>query len=228
MTPTKSCSVSRLAALLAILFASACAGPEPAPQGWNAPYPEMTEALRLQGDVARGEAAFVICQGCHRVGALGRVDGSYPRLAGQHATVLIKQLVDVRSGRRSNPKMLPFADHLALTTQEVADIAAYLERLPVPPDNGRGPGQQLERGAKLYAADCATCHGAHGEGRAERYFPRLAGQHYRYLLREGRMIRDGTRRNANPDMVSAIGNYSDEEIDVVSDYVSRLPVAPAR
>jgi cytochrome c553 len=222
VTTTKSCRI----ALLALLLASACAGP--ALQGWNAPYPEMTEARRLQGDIARGEAAFVICQGCHRVGALGRVDGSYPRLAGQHATVLVKQLVDVRSGRRSNPKMLPFADHLALTTQEVADIAAYLERLPVPPDNGRGPGEQLERGAKLYAADCATCHGAHGEGRADRYYPRLAGQHYRYLLREGRMIRDGTRRNANPDMVNAIRNYGDEEIDLVSDYVSRLPVAPAR
>jgi cytochrome c553 len=219
---------SRRIALLAILFASACAGPETVPQGWNAPYPEMTEALRLQGDVARGEAAFVICQGCHRVGALGRVDGSYPRLAGQHATVVIKQLVDVRSGRRSNPKMLPFADHLALTTQEVVDIAAYLERLPMPPDNGRGPGEQLDRGAKLYAADCATCHGAGGEGRADRYFPRLAGQHYRYLLREGRMIRDGTRRNANPEMVNAIRNYSDEDIGLVSDYVSRLPVAPAR
>lgn len=224
MTPMNSCRI----VLLAVLFASACAGPEPALPGWNTPYPEMTEALRLTGDPVRGEAAFVICQGCHRVGALGRVDGSYPRLAGQHATVLIKQLVDVRSGRRSNPKMLPFADHMVLTTQEVTDIAAYLERLPVPPDNGRGPGEQLDRGAKLYAADCATCHGTNGEGRADRYFPRLAGQHYRYLLREGRMIRDGTRRNANPEMVNAIRNYSDEDIDLVSDYVSRLPVAPAR
>lgn len=224
MTPMNSCRI----VLLAVLFASACAGPEPALPGWSAPYPEMTEALRLTGDPVRGEAAFVICQGCHRVGALGRVDGSYPRLAGQHATVLIKQLVDVRSGRRSNPKMLPFADHMVLTTQEVTDIAAYLERLPVPPDNGRGPGEQLDRGAKLYAADCATCHGTNGEGRADRYFPRLAGQHYRYLLREGRMIRDGTRRNANPEMVNAIRNYSDEDIDLVSDYVSRLPVAPAR
>lgn len=224
MTPKDSCRI----ALLTMLVATACAGPEPVQPGWNSPYPEMTQTLRLKGDVARGEAAFVICQGCHRVGALGRADGSYPRLAGQHATVLIKQLVDVRSGRRSNPKMLPFADHMALSTQEVADIAAYLERLPVPPDNGRGPGEQLDRGAKLYAADCASCHGDGGEGRADRYFPRLAGQHYRYLLREGRMIRDGTRRNANPDMVNAIRNYSDEDIDAVADYASRLPGVPGR
>lgn len=199
-----------------------------APGDWNAPYPEKTEALALKGDLARGEAAFVICQGCHRVGALGRADGSYPRLAGQHATVLIKQLSDVRSGRRNNPKMLPFADHQSLSVQDIADIAAFLQQLPVPPDQGQGDGSDLLRGGKLYEKDCATCHGARGEGKAERFYPRLSGQHYRYLLRESRMIRNGERRNANPDMADAIRAYSDEELAAVADYISRLPVTPAR
>lgn len=214
----------RLPVTLFALFGSTlvCADP---PREWNEPYAEKTEALGMRGDVVRGEAAFVICQGCHRVGALGRADGSYPRLAGQHATVLVKQLADVRSGRRNNPKMLPFADHLALTTQEMVDIAAYLQQLPVPPDNGRGAGDMLARGERLYLADCATCHGEHGEGKADRFFPRLAGQHYRYLLREGRMIRDGERRNANPDMVAAIEGYSDEDIAAVSDFIARLPLS---
>jgi cytochrome c553 len=39
------------------------------------------------------------------------------------------------------------------------------------------------------------------------------------------MIRDGQRRNTNPDMVGAIKNYSDEEITAVADYMSRLPVS---
>lgn len=212
--------------LLGLLLASfgslALAAP---PSGeWNAPYAEKTEALALKGDSARGEAAFVICQGCHRVGALGRADGSYPRLAGQHATVLIKQLSDVRSGRRNNPKMLPFADHQSLSVQEIADIAAYLQALPVPADQGQGDGADLTRGAKLYAADCATCHGARGEGNADKFYPRVSGQHYRYLLRETRMIRDGERRNSNPEMVEVIRKFSDEEIAAVSDYMSRLPV----
>ncbi|MBS3935307.1 MAG: c-type cytochrome [Sulfuritalea sp.] len=196
------------------------------PGDWNAPYPEKTEALSLRGDAARGEAAFAICQGCHRVGATGRADGSYPRLAGQHATVLIKQLTDVRSGRRGNPKMLPFADHQVLSTQEIADIALYLQALPVTPDQGRGSGADVERGARLYAADCASCHGARGEGDAAKFYPRVAGQHYRYLLRESLLIRAGGRRNANPEMLRAIGGYGDEDIAAVSDYISRLPVAP--
>ena len=96
----------------------------PPPEAWNAPYPEKTAALAAKGDAARGASAFEICQGCHRVGALGRPDGSYPRLAGQHATVLIKQLTDVRSERRGNAKMLPFADHQALSVQPRDDVPA--------------------------------------------------------------------------------------------------------
>jgi cytochrome c553 len=195
-----------------------------APGDWNVPYPEKTEALAMKGDITRGEAAFVICQGCHRVGALGRVDGSYPRLAGQHASVLIKQLSDVRSGRRNNPKMLPFADHQSLSVQDIADIAAFLQALPVPADQGQGGGTDLARGGKLYAADCATCHGARGEGNADKFYPRVSGQHYRYLLRETRMIRDGERRNGNPEMIEAVRKFSDEDIAAVSDYMSRLPV----
>ena len=198
------------------------------PEQWNAPYAEKTEALRAQGDASRGEAAFVICQGCHRVGALGRSDGSYPRLAGQHATVLIKQLTDVRSGRRSNLKMLPFADHQSLSVQDIADIAAYLTALPVPADQGQGDGKALALGERLYVMDCASCHGPRGEGDPHRFYPRVAGQHYRYLLRENVLIRDGKRKNTNPDMVKAIRNYGEAEIEAVADYMSRLPGPPAR
>ena len=133
--------------LLAALGGSlALAGTPPEP--WNAPYAEKTAALSHKGDIARGAAAFEICQGCHRAGALGRADGSYPRLAGQHANVLVKQMADVRSGRRSNLKMLPFADHQALSVQDIADIAAYLQSLPVPPTQGQGPGTDLARTAR--------------------------------------------------------------------------------
>jgi cytochrome c553 len=196
-----------------------------APQeAWNQPYAEKTAALGLKGDIGRGELAFVICQGCHRVGALGRADGSYPRLAGQHVTVLIKQLTDVRSGRRSNPKMLPFADHQALSVQDIADIAAYLQALPAAADQGRGSGVDLARGSQLYERDCLVCHGRQGEGKADSFYPKVAGQHYIYLLREGSMIRDGKRSNAHPDMIDVVKKYSDADMDAVSDYMSRLPV----
>ncbi len=133
-------------------------------------------------------------------------------------------MTDVRAGRRSNPKMLPFIDKHAITPQEIADIAVYLQDLPVPDNNGKGPGNDLVRGKKLYENDCAACHGDKGEGNAGEFYPRVSGQHYAYLLREAKDIRDGIRLNANPKMMRNIKSYSDADIAAVSDYMSRFPV----
>ena len=189
---------------------------------WNEMQSEKLQALRAKGDPQRGSIAFEVCQGCHRAGALGRVDGSYPRLAGQHDTVLIKQMTDVRAGHRDNPRMLPFADKHVISPQDIADIAVYLRGLPVPPDNGKGPGEDLDRAKKLYEADCADCHGKQGEGINDKFFPRVSGQHYKYLLHESIAIRDGERRNTHPKMVRTIKGYSDADIKIVSDYMSRF------
>jgi len=94
----------------------------------------------------------------------------------------------------------------------------------VPASQGQGPGNSLARGKQLYERDCQVCHGRQGEGKADKFFPRVSGQHYQYLLREGGLIRDGKRRNAHPDMVQAISSYSDDDNAAVSDYMSRLPV----
>lgn len=198
------------------------------PAAWNEIKGEKLLTLRLKGDVPRGEEAFEICQGCHKSGATGSVTGTYPRLAGQHATVLIEQIDDIRSGRRANPKMKAFTHEQVITPQDVADIAAYLQALPIPPNIGKGPGTALVRGKELYDRDCATCHGDKGEGNGSKFYPLVAGQHYKYLLREARFIRDGERGNANPNMVKVIKGYSDADIEAVADYVSEMtpPVLP--
>lgn len=201
-------------------------GPAAAGSGghvWNELKGEKLQALELKGDPERGKEAFEICQGCHQRGATGSASGAYPRLAGQHATVLIEQMADIRSGERKNPRMEPFAGQHVLSTVDIADIAAYLQSLPIPPNLGTGPGNALPRGKSLYARDCATCHGDKGEGNARTFSPLLAGQHYKYLLREARLIRDDHRGNANPDMARVIKPYSDGDLEAVTDYVSRLP-----
>ncbi len=191
---------------------------------WNAWNPEKAQALAASGSRERGAQAFVICRGCHRVGALGRPDGSYPRLAGQHATVLIKQMTDVRAGRRTNPKMLPFVDEHELDVQQIADIAAYVQALPVPPTQGQGPGVGLERARQDYAEHCSACHGPTGKGDGAKFYPRVAGQHFKYLLREERMIRDGQRGNGHPRMVDAIAGQSDDDLSALADLMSRFPL----
>lgn len=190
---------------------------------WNEQTGEKVEILKLKGDVERGKLAYRVCQGCHKADGSGRTDGTYPQLAGQHATVLIKQMADVREGRRENPKMFPFAGKHAVDMQEIADIAVYLQSLPLPSGNGKGPGAGLERGKELYQKDCQICHGNNGEGNAKKFYPLVAGQHYKYMVRQLLEIRDGKRRNANPKMVKAMQNYADVDVAVMADYLSRLP-----
>ena len=190
---------------------------------WNEMRGEKLIALKAQGNALRGEIAFEVCQGCHDPDAGGEVDGSYPRLAGQHASVLIKQLTDVRAGLRDNQKMYPYAAEHVVTPQEIADIALYLQQLPSPDGIGLGPGDSLEQGKQIYQSQCATCHGEQGEGDSEQFYPRVAGQHYAYLLREARMIRDGQRRNAHPEMVDAVTDYNEQALSAVADYMARLP-----
>lgn len=192
---------------------------------WNEVKDDALLALRASADAKRGAATYKLCHGCHKAGGVGSSDGLYPRLAGQHDTVLIKQLVDIRLGRRDNPTMFPFASEREIGTQDVADLAVYLSRLPTPPDNAKGSGnaKALARGEKLFAKDCVNCHGKKGQGIAEKFYPRLAGQHFPYLQKEIRNIAKGTRRNANPKMVTVVKNYSDEEMTAVADYLSRLP-----
>jgi len=189
---------------------------------WNEIKGEKLLVLKLKGDAARGEEAFVTCQSCHRRGATGSVSGVYPRLAGQHATVLIEQMTDIRSGKRRNPKMEPFSSEHVLTPQDMADIAVYLQGLPIPANLGKGPGTALGRGKDMYVRDCASCHGDRGEGNGAKFYPLVAGQHFAYLLREARLVRDGERGNANPDMVRVIKPYSDDDLEAVADYLSRL------
>jgi len=218
------------AAALSTCFALSAFG-QPAPKAkgiesegykWNAQEGEKIEALKLKGDPKRGEEAYEVCSACHLPTGAGRPDGTFPQLAGQHTTVIIKQIADIRGGLRDNPIMYPFA--ITLTDpQELADVAAYINTLKIPHDNGKGPGgAHLEEGKKLFERDCVKCHQAHGEGDKDQFFPVLAGQHYKYMLRQATAIRDGKRRNANPDMVKIIKPYTDEQIDAIVDYMSRL------
>ncbi len=188
---------------------------------WNAQEGEKMEALELKGDSVNGEEAYEVCSACHLPSGAGRPDGTFPQLAGQHSTVLIKQMADIREGLRDNPIMYPFAKTL-IDPQELADVSAYIQTLPIPRDNGRGAGTNLEHGKKLYDDNCVECHGDFGEGDAEKFYPVLAGQHYKYMLRQITDIRDGRRRNANPEMVEVVKKYTDEDLDAVVDYMSRL------
>jgi cytochrome c553 len=225
----------RLAIALALALAPTIAlagAPAPKKEGiegkgyvWNAQEGEKIEALHKKGDPKAGQEAYEVCGACHLPSGAGRPDGTFPQLAGQHTTVVIKQMADIRAGLRDNPTMYPFAQTLT-DAQELADVASYIEKLCIPIDHGKYEGadaaMQVAKGKELYEKQCLECHGKNGEGNKEKFYPVIAGQHYKYLLRQMTEIRDGHRRNANPDMVKIIKPYTNDQLVAISAYQSSL------
>jgi len=190
---------------------------------WRDAVAEAEKANELTPQIDRGREIYEVCASCHLPSGAGLEDGTMPQLAGQHSSVLIKQMTDIRSGLRDNPSMYPYVARLD-GLQDLVDVAAFIETLPVPDDNGIGTGTDLNRGKRLYATKCARCHGGKGEGKANAYYPSLAGQHYRYLVRQIIDIAGGRRGNAHPEMTEVVAVLSASDIASVADYTSRMHI----
>jgi len=190
---------------------------------WTVPSHEKEEALSLKPDLERGRRIYETCAVCHSPLGWGTPDGRYPQIAGQHFNVIVKQLTDIRSGNRDAPTMYPFTLYsFSQGAQGIADVAGYIAELLMVPNNGIGPGIDLELGNVVYQLHCQECHGKQGEGDDKEFYPNVAGQHYEYLLREAFWIKSGKRRNADEAMVKEIGKLNGREIAAVADYMSRL------
>jgi cytochrome c553 len=79
-------------------------------------------SLYAKGDPAAGKEKAQVCAACH--GQDGHsIDPTYPNLAGQHESYLVKALADYRAQRRVNPIMAPMAANLS--DQDIEDLAAW-------------------------------------------------------------------------------------------------------
>jgi cytochrome c553 len=210
-------------AALMLMAAAEEASKEKGPRAEAISAAEIELALALEPDTANGLRLYRECAECHQPEGWGKPDGSYPQLAGQHTTVIVKQLADIRAGIRGAPEMHGFVTIQKLgDAQGVADVAGYIDTLEISVNNGKGPGTDLAAGKNLYDAKCARCHGKNGEGDGNKYIPRIQAQHYEYLLRQFRDIRDGRRGNADEKMVEHTRGISDDQASAILDHVSRL------
>jgi len=209
----------------ALIFslAALAAGPLEAARPAQTAQAEYDEVMALTPDLENGRKVYLTCAVCHRPEGWGSIDGTYPEIAGQLRTVIIKQLADIRARNRDNPLMYPFSVPRILGgPQHIADVAAYVAQLPMNPNNGVGPGVDLVLGEQLYKENCVKCHGNNGQGDEVEHMPALAGQHYRYMMRQFDMIRMNRRKNADAKMVKQINGFSQRDQSAVLDYASRL------
>jgi len=185
---------------------------------------EYRAIVQAHPDTAHGRTLFETCMRCHGANAAGAADGSVPALAGQHVRVIAHQLVDYRHDERWDGRMEHFADFPYLVfAQDVADVAGYINGLERTGPRVQGPGDYVDHGQRAYAHSCASCHGAHGEGDAGKAYPRLAGQHYPYLVRQMHDALEGRRPNFSRAHVKLLSRFERDDIEGVADYLSRMP-----
>jgi len=185
-------------------------------------------ATVIAADLAAGEAtAGAICAGCHMPDGNSVVD-MFPKLAGQHAQYLAKQLNDYKSGARQDATMTGMAATLA-TEADIANVAAFFaskkSTVATADDSKVALGKAIYRGgnttSKLPA--CMGCHGPNGSGNPAAKFPSLAGQHATYTIAQLSAFRDGKRMNDSNKMMQNVANkMTVAEIEAVANYIAQM------
>jgi len=166
------------------------------------------------------------CAVCHGVDG-NSVNPVWPKLAGQHAEYIFKQLKDFQSGARKNVQMSPLA--ATLSEDDIYEIATYFSSQKI--KVGYASVETLPLGEQIYRAGnaskglpaCMACHGPSGAGNSAASFPAISGQHAEYIKIQLLAFRDNKRTNdTNMAMQIVSEKMTTEEIDAVANYIQGL------
>jgi len=179
------------------------------------------------GDAKAGKAKAASCVACHGVNG-NSTNPAWPKLAGQSAEYISKQLADFKEGKkRMAPLMV--AQVANLSKQDMDDLGAYFAQQTGSQGGAdeklAAAGEKLYRGGnkKKGIAACIACHGPTGAGNPAAKFPKLSGQHAAYVEQTMKDFRSGKRHNDMNKMMQSIAEkMSDKDIKAVASYVSGL------
>jgi cytochrome c553 len=184
----------------------------PSLTGW------VAGAAGAQPAVPAMPAKAEACVACHGPGGRSQIPLN-PILAGQTSRYLYLQLRDFQEGRRSEPQMTPMV--AGLTRDEMREIADWF--------SNQKPGQQTfaadaakaRRGkAKADETLCTMCHLGGFLGQNE--IPRVAGQHYEYIVKQLSDFKARRRTNDAGNMTSVSSTLSDTDIEDLAHYLTGL------
>jgi len=190
------------------------------------------DSVSVTGSAENGKTLYAVCVSCHGPDGSGIKALNAPKISGQKAWYIARQLASFKTGLRGSneediygQQMRPMALTLA-NDQAVADVAAYIDTL-----KGSASASTIQgdtAAGKAAYAICATCHGANGEGNKELNAPKIAGQQDWYIVRQLQNFKKGVRGADSNDSYGqqmrpmAMILADDAAINNVAAYISTL------
>ncbi len=184
--------------------------------------------LQADADAAAGRDKATACAACHGQEGISPT-GAFPNLAGQQASYLAKQIMDIRDGNRVVPQMAGQVDNFS--DQDAWDVAKYYADKDAALGQADPDEALVARGRELYRAGdmakgipaCAACHTPTGQGIGTAVYPALSGQHPEYTLSTLQAFAAGERANDPAAIMRDIaGKMSDADMEAVANYVLGL------
>lgn len=182
-------------------------------------------ADKINGDPAKAKPIVdEKCSACHGPDGNSPVP-NFPRLAGQHALYLFKELKAFKDEHRGSELMLPFSKELS--EDDMANLAVYFSQQKPGAATVTRP-ELLAAGKKLYLegnsdSGVPSCDGCHEEdGRGSGKFPSIAAQNVDYTLEEFRRYRSGERKHGSKQMRTIGQRLTPEEIEALAQYLASL------
>lgn len=180
------------------------------------------------GNAKAGKARAQVCFGCHGVNGASPASPAWPKLAGQHARYLAKQLADFKKGKTRKNSIMA-GQVASLSQQDMDNLGAFFAAQTAKSgkaDNLKvGLGQRIYRGgnARSGVAACMACHGPTGAGNPAANFPYLSGQNAAYVVKVLNDFASGVRSNDAGSMMRDIAKkMSKAEINAVASYIQGL------
>ena len=182
-------------------------------------------AQKVTGDPSKAKPIIAeSCQGCHGMDGNGPVP-NFPKLAGQNAEYLFRELKGFKAGDRAIDTMQPFC--AALSESDMANLALYFAAQKPTPGVVTKP-ELVAKGKDIYfngnpdtnVSSCEGCHGEEALGSGK--YPRLAGQNVEYTLESFKEYATAVRKNGVKAMQRIAHRLSQDEIEAVAQYLASL------
>jgi cytochrome c553 len=184
----------------------------------------LASAEESTADTDQVRRAAHVCAACHGEGGNSTV-AMFPKLAGQQAAYTIAQLSAFRTQKRAEQDAQAYMWGISALLDDAAiqGLAEYFaSQAPTP--GKTGDARLIRKGKQIYLEGipskgvraCRSCHGDDAEGAS--VFPRLAGQHAAYVLKQLKVF--GTRLRPHGIVMTGVTkNMTPAEMRAVAEYV---------